>query len=66
MLSIDSCWLAVNKLRGGGAIPPTSLCTNGACYNKLQQVTTSYKSISLQNKEENKWENQQLQEQSAH
>lgn len=23
----------------GGAIPPTSLCTNGACYNKLQQVT---------------------------
>lgn len=29
----------------GGAIPPTSLCTNGACYNKLQQVTkqTHYK-----------------------
>lgn len=26
----------------GGAIPPTSLCTNGARYNKLQQVTTSY------------------------
>lgn len=29
----------------GGAIPPTSLCTNGACYNKLQQVIkkTNYK-----------------------
>lgn len=26
-----------------GAIPLTSLCTSGACYNKLQQVTTSYK-----------------------
>ena len=36
----------------GGAIPPTSLCTNGACYNKLQQVTTSYKANSSQNKED--------------
>lgn len=37
-------YLAVTKLRGG-ATPPTSLCTNGACYNKLQQVTkqTHYK-----------------------
>lgn len=32
----------------GGAIPPTSPCTNGACYNKLQQVTISYKANSIQ------------------
>lgn len=38
MLSVHSTWLAVTKLRGG-AIPPASPCTNGACYNKLQQVT---------------------------
>ena len=33
--STDNTWLAVIKLVGG-AIPPTSPCTNGACYNKLQ------------------------------
>ena len=47
MLSIDSSWLAVIKLMGG-AIPLTSPCTNGACYNKLQQVTTSYKANKKQ------------------
>nr|DAE70876.1 MAG TPA: hypothetical protein [Caudoviricetes sp.] len=28
-------WLSVIKLTSG-AIPLTSLCANGACYNKLQ------------------------------